>query len=194
MDARERDLRRAAMTVLAAAALWEVGITPVPRVYIESDPGKRLQLLERHRVSWVVGEHLAAAGTAAVPAAFVRVALALPRGRGRTLAGAAAAALAAGAPLFVHDLAVRASDLERFAGRRLPAWTFLTYAWLHVAALGSFAGALWALPGHRKEAAVVGLVAGGTGASLAMTKDAIPAVFYIGEQIAAASLLRRKAS
>ena len=126
-----------------------------------------------------------------MPAAFGQLALALPPGRTKALAGTAAVALAAGAPLFVSRLAVRASDLERFAARRLPGWPFLAYSWLHVLALGSLSGALAGLPHREKEAAVLGLAALGSGIILARTGDIPPFVFYVSEQLAAASLLRR---
>ncbi|WP_259460409.1 hypothetical protein [Pseudarthrobacter phenanthrenivorans] len=167
-------------------------ISPVPGVYLEPDPGRRLAMLRKGRRSWVVGQHVAAAGTAAMPAAFARLALALPAGRPRTLVGTAAVALAAGAPLFISQLAVRASDLERFAERRLPGWAFLSYAWLHVLALGSLSGALAGLPDKEKEAAAVGLAALGSGVVLAKTGDIPPFVFYLAEQLAAASCSARK--
>jgi hypothetical protein len=184
-------VRRPAAAAIASAGVWLIGISPVPGVYLEQDPGLRLEMLRRGKRSWVVGQHIAAAGTAAVPAAFVRVALALPPGRTRAFAGAAAAALAAGAPLFVSQLSFRASDLERFAGRGLPGWPFLAYSWLHVIALGSLSGALASLPNRGREAAAVGLAALGSGAVLARTGDIPPFVFYVSEQLAAASLLRR---
>ncbi|MDQ4489731.1 hypothetical protein RBS60_05910 [Sinomonas sp. ASV486] len=186
-------VRRAAKTAIGAAGVWLIGIAPIPRVYTEPDAAKRLELLKAGRVQWVLGEHLAAAGTAAVPAAFARLALALPAGRAKKLVAVAASALLAGAPLFVSEIATRTSDIEWFAARRGALWPFRTYAWLHVVALGSLAGALWSMRGHRREAAAVGLLATGTGAVLARTGDVVPAVFYLGEQIAAASLLRRKA-
>jgi hypothetical protein len=183
-------VKRPAGVALAAGAVWLAGISPVSRVYLEPDPGRRLAMLRNGRRSWVLGQHVAAAGTAAMPAAFARLALALPAGRTRALAGTAAVALAAGAPLFVSQLAMRAADLEGFAARRFPAWPFLTYAWLHVLALGSLSGALATLPHKEKEAAALGLAALGSGAALAKTGDIPPFVFYLCEQLAAASLLR----
>ncbi|CAN7194679.1 hypothetical protein [Arthrobacter sp. LjRoot14] len=184
-------VRRPAAAALVSAGVWLVGISPVPGVYLEQDSVRRLEMLRRGKRSWVLGQHIAAAGTAAVPAAFARVALALPPGRSRVFAAAAAVALAAGAPLFVSQLAMRASDLERFAAHGLPGWPFLAYSWLHVAALGSLSGALASLPGRGKEATAVGLAALGSGAVLARTGDIPPFVFYVSEQLAAASLLRR---
>ncbi|MBP1137883.1 hypothetical protein JOE31_004115 [Arthrobacter sp. PvP023] len=184
-------VRRPAAAALVSAGVWLVGISPVPGVYLEQDSVRRLEMLRRGKRSWVLGQHIAAAGTAAVPAAFARVALALPPGRSRVFAAAAAVALAAGAPLFVSQLAMRASDLERFAAHGLPGWPFLAYSWLHVAALGSLSGTLASLPGRGKEATAVGLAALGSGAVLARTGDIPPFVFYVSEQLAAASLLRR---
>ena len=184
-------VRRPAVTALVSAGIWLVGVSPLPGVYLEPDPVRRLEMLRRGKRSWVVGQHIAAAGTAAVPAAFARVALALPPGRTRVFAATAAVALAAGAPLFVSQLALRASDPERFASRGLPAWPFLAYSWLHVLALGSLSGALASLPHRGKEAAAVGIAAVGSGAVLARTGDIPPFVFYVSEQLAAGSLLRR---
>lgn len=187
-------VRRASSVAIAACTVWLVGIAPVPRVYTEPDPARRLELLRSGRVAWIVGEHVAAAGTAAVPAAFARIALALPRGRARTFMAFSAAALAAGAPLFVNDLAIRASNFERFAARGLPAWTFRTYAWLHVAALASLASALGNSPDHRRTAAFVGLTAAVSASALARSGDMVPAFFYLAEGAAAASLARRRLS
>ncbi|GAB4100431.1 hypothetical protein [Sinomonas halotolerans] len=191
MSPSENAVGRAAVTAIGAAAVWLVGITPVPRAYTERDPARRLELLRAGRRSWIVGEHLAAAGTAAVPAAFARAALALPAGPARTFTGVAAGALAAGAPFFVWEIAVRTSDIERFAYRRMAGWPFEVYAWLHVAALGSLAGALWTRRRNRREAAAVGAVALGSAVALVRTGDMVPAAFYLAEQVAAASLLRR---
>lgn len=193
MEQRAENQRKAARVAIASTLVWLVGIAPVPRVYTESDPARRLSLLEAGRRSWVIGEHLAGAGTAAVPAAFTRVALALPPGPGRRLAAAGAAALAVGAPFFVWELAVRTSDIERFAYRRMPGWPFAAYAWLQVAAVAALAGSLATMPDHRKDAAAVGAIAAGSAGYLAKTGDVAPFLFYVAEQIAAASLLRRRA-
>ena len=184
-------VRRPAEVALAAGAVWLAGISPVPGVYLEPDAARRLDMLRKGHRWWVAGQHVAAAGTAAMPAAFARLALALPPGRSRALAGTAAVALAAGAPFFVSELAMRASDLERFAARRFPAWPFYAYAWLHVLALGSLSGALATLPHRKKEAAALALASAGCGVVLAKTGDIPPFVFYVAEQFAAGSLLRR---
>jgi hypothetical protein len=183
-------VKRPARVALAAGAVWLAGISPVSRVYLEPDPARRLAMLRKGRTSWVLGQHVAAAGTAAMPAAFARLTLALPAGRTKVLAGTAAVALAAGAPLFVSQLAMRAVDLEGFAARRFPAWPFITYSWLHVLALGSLSGALATLPDKEREAAALGLAAFGSGVVLAKTGDIPPFVFYLCEQFAAVSLLR----
>lgn len=185
-------VRRPAGVALAAGAVWLAGISPVPGVYLEPDAARRLDMLRKGQRWWVAGQHVAAAGTAAMPAAFARLALALPPGRSRALAGTAAVALAAGAPLFVSELAMRASDLERFAARRFPAWPFHAYAWLHVLALGSLSGTLATLPHRKKEAAALALASAGSGVALAKTGDIPPFVFYVAEQFAAGSLLRRE--
>ncbi|QDG61536.1 hypothetical protein [Pseudarthrobacter sp. NIBRBAC000502771] len=184
-------VRRPAGVALAAGAVWLAGISPVPGVYLEPDAARRLEMLRKGQRWWVAGQHVAAAGTAAMPAAFARLALALPPGRSRALAGTAAVALAAGAPFFVSELAMRASDLERFAARRFPAWPFYAYAWLHVLALGSLSGTLATLPHRKKEAAALALASAGCGVALAKTGDIPPFVFYVAEQFAAGSLLRR---
>jgi hypothetical protein len=98
-----------------------------------------------------------------------------PAGKVEVVCRTAAVSLTAGAPLFVFLLALRASDVERFAARRLPGWPFLTYSWLHVLAVGSLSAALAGLPHREKEAAVLALAALGSGVTLAKTGD-IPAV------------------
>ena len=69
-------VRRPAGVAIAATVLWGIGISPVPRVYTEPDPVRRLELLRAGHRAWVIGEHLAAAGTAAGAAAFCRIACA----------------------------------------------------------------------------------------------------------------------
>ena len=184
---------RPATVVAVACAVWLAGVTPVPGAYTEKSPERKLELLEAGRRGWIVGHHLAAAGTAAVPVAYWRLAGTLPEGPARRWGQAAAAVLAAGAPLFVADLAVRASDLERFAQSRLPRWRFPAYAWLHVAGLAALAGAL-AATGRRRASAVVGATAFGSGAVLGATGDVVPAVFYLAELGTALSLRRTGAA
>jgi hypothetical protein len=103
-------------------------------------------MLQRARRAWVAGQFVTAVGTAAVPVGFAGFAEALPDGPPKKLATAAAAALLAGAPLFIADLADRASDLERFAYRRGPAWRFMGYCTLHLVALASLGTALLTMP------------------------------------------------
>lgn len=184
---------RPAAVVLAGVALWCAGISPAQRVYVTQDPALRLEILERSGWRWAAGQHVAAMGTAAVPAAFAAWARSIPPGRARSFAGTAAAALLAGAPLFVWCLADRGSDPERFAYRRGPAWPFASFAWSHVAALAALAGAFAALPSPRRPRTALAL-AGSSAASaavLAATGDIPPFVFYFAEGAAAAVLLRR---
>lgn len=76
-------VRRPAEAAVAAGVVWLAGISPVPGVYLEPDPARRLTMLRKGQRPWVVGQHVAAAGTAAMPAAFAPLALALPAGRAR---------------------------------------------------------------------------------------------------------------
>ncbi|MGX9900068.1 hypothetical protein ACW0JT_09375 [Arthrobacter sp. SA17] len=143
----EYPYRRAGAVIVAATIVWGAGVSPVSRVYITPRAVDRLAMLQRGRRAWVAGQFVTAAGTAAVPIGFAGFAEALPAGPPKKLATAAAAALLAGAPLFVADLADRASDLERFAYRRGPAWRFIGYCTLHVVALASLGTALLTMPG-----------------------------------------------
>lgn len=184
-------LTRPAVVVVTGAVLWGVGISPAQRVYLTQDPAARLAILEKSGWRWVAGQHLAAVGTAVVPAAFAGMAAGLPHGKARKLAGLAAASLLAGAPCFVWCLADRGSDIERFAYRRGASWPFLTYSWLQVAGLTALAGALAALPAPRGAVIAAAVAAPVFGTFLAVTKDIPPFVFYAVEAGAAASLLRR---
>ncbi|MBO1268495.1 hypothetical protein [Arthrobacter cavernae] len=185
-------LNRPAAAVVAGAVLWGVGISPAQRVYLRQDPAARLAILDKSGWRWVAGQHLAAVGTAVVPAAFAGLAAGLPHGKARKLAGLAAASLLAGAPLFVWCLADRASDLERFAHRRGATWPFLAYSWLHVAGLSALAGALACLPAPRAAVIAAAVSVPVFGTVLAINKDIPPFVFYAVEAGVAASLLRRQ--
>ncbi|HYH76256.1 MAG TPA: hypothetical protein VD841_01960, partial [Arthrobacter sp.] len=132
-----RPYRKAGAVIVAASCCWGVGVSFVGMVHATKDPAARLAMLERSRGFWILGQFLAAAGTAAVPVGFARFAQAIRSGPAKTLASGAAAALIVGAPLFVVALADRASDLEKFAYRRGPSWPFLTYSGLHIGALAA---------------------------------------------------------
>ena len=138
--------RRAGAVLVAGTIVWGAGVSPVSRVYITPRAADRLAMLQRGRRAWVAGQFVTAVGTAAVPVGFAGLAEALPSGPPKKLATAAAAALLAGAPLFIADLADRASDLERFAYRRGPAWRFMGYCTLHLVALASLGTALLTMP------------------------------------------------
>lgn len=204
--------RRAGAVIVAATIVWGAGVSPVSRVYITPRAADRLAMLQRGRRAWVAGQFVTAVGTAAVPVGFAGFADTLPAGPPKKLATAAAAALLAGAPLFVADLADRASDLERFAYQRGPAWRFMGYCTLHLVALASLGTALLTMPApdgaaasgaardvpassiSAKSTAVPGdrarrwigvatlLSAPAFAAILAAKKDIPPAVFYVMEQ------------
>ncbi|MFK0009578.1 hypothetical protein ACIQTZ_21250 [Paenarthrobacter sp. NPDC090520] len=181
--------RRAGAVIVAGSVVWLVGISPVPQVYTTQDPAERLRLLMRGERGWIMGHHLAAAGTAAVPMGFAAFARALPGGTAKTFARASAAALLAGAPLFVYSLSRRASDLERFAYRRGSNAPFLGYSWLHIAGLGALGAGLLRSPAKRW----VGLTASGAasvfGIILLTAKDIPPFVFYLTEGLVGVFLI-----
>ena len=176
--------RRAGAVIAASAFVWEVGVSPAPRVYTTADAAERLAILQRARRAWVAGQFLTAAGTAAVPAGFAGFAGALPPGVSKKLTTTAAAALLAGAPLFIAAVADRASDVERFAYRRGPGWPFLGYCGLHLVALSSLGAALLKMPAKRWIGAGVLLSAPIFASILVAKKDIPPFVFYLVEQAA----------
>jgi hypothetical protein len=159
-------------------------------------------MLQRSRRAWVAGQFGTAVGTAVVPLGFAGFAEALPAGPPRKLATAAAGALLAGAPLFIADLADRASDLEGFAYQRGPRWRFVGYCILHMAALASLGTALLKMPAPSSPASSLSapntpapsdrarrwlgaatlLSAPAFAAILAAKKDIVPFVFYVMEQ------------
>jgi hypothetical protein len=159
-------------------------------VHATKDPAARLAMLERSRGPWVAGQFLAAAGTAALPVGFARFAQAVRPGPAKNLASGAAAALLAGAPLFVAALAERASNLEKFAYRRGPSWPFLTYAGLHIGALGALGAGLLLSPLKPWSGITAAASAPVFGVILAGTKDIPPFVFYLVETAVGAQLMR----
>lgn len=194
---------RAGAVSTAAGVCWLLGIAMVGNVHATKSAEQRLAMLERHRGLWTLGQFLAAAGTAAAPLGFVRLARRLRQEAGNAgsetgparagqLATVAAAALLAGSPLFVWALAVRAADIEKFAYRRGTAWPFLAYASLQTCGVGLLGAALQASP-----------LKGGTGLSAAASapvfagillryKDIPPFVFYLMQIAVGVKLLRFK--
>jgi hypothetical protein len=181
--------RRAGAVIVAGTVVWFVGISPVSRVYVTPDAAERLRMLKAGQRGWVVGQHLAAAGTAAVPVGFAAFARGVPGGRAKRWAVAAAAALLAGAPLFVSSLSRRASDLERFAYGRGSNAPFLAYSGLHVLALAALGGSLLSLPTKRWIGVTAAASAPIYGAILVAKKDIPPFVFYLVEGLAGAYLM-----
>jgi hypothetical protein len=185
-----RPYRKAGAVIVAASCCWGFGISFVGMVHATKDPAERLAMLERSRGSWILGQFLAAAGTAAVPVGFARFAQAIKPGPTKTLASGAAAALVAGAPLFVVALADRASDLEKFAYRRGPSWPFLTYSGLHIGALAALGAGILLSPLKPWTGITAAASAPAFGAILAGTKDIPPFVFYLVEAAVGAQLMR----
>ncbi len=70
--------RRAGAVIVAGTVVWFVGISPVSRVYITPDDAERLRMLTAGQRGWIVGQHLTAVGTVAVPVGFAAFARALP--------------------------------------------------------------------------------------------------------------------
>ncbi|MEJ1114058.1 hypothetical protein WBN73_08170 [Paenarthrobacter sp. CCNWLY172] len=198
--------RRAGAVIVAGTVVWFVGISPVSRVYITPDDAERLRMLTSGRRGWIVGQHLTAMGTVAVPVGFAAFARAVPgkdavpgthsvpdtgasRGKAKKWAFAAAAALLAGAPFFVSSLARRASDLEGFAYRRGSNAPFLAYSGLHVVALAALGGSLLSLPTKRWIGVTASVSAPIYGAILVAKKDIPPFCFYLVEGLTGAYLM-----
>ncbi|TVU63926.1 hypothetical protein FQP90_07995 [Paenarthrobacter nitroguajacolicus] len=189
--------RRAGAVIVAGTVVWFVGISPVSRVYITPDAAERLRMLQAGQRGWVVGQHLTAAGTVAVPVGFAAYASAVQgtdasHRQGKKWAVAAAAALLAGAPPFVYSLTRRASDLERFADRRGSNAPFLLYSGLHVVALAALGGSLLTLPAKRWIGITAAASAPVYGAILVAKKDIPPFCFYLVEGLTGAYLMTWK--
>ncbi|MFJ6537631.1 hypothetical protein ACIQH5_15535 [Paenarthrobacter sp. NPDC091711] len=197
--------RRAGAVIVAGTVVWFVGISPVSRVYITPDDAERLRMLTAGQRGWIVGQHLTAVGTVAVPVGFAAFAQAVQengavtdggsvpdnasRGKAKKWAFAAAAALLAGAPFFVSSLARRAADIEGFAYRRGSNAPFLAYSGLHVVALAALGGSLLSLPTKRWIAITAAASAPAYGAILVAKKDIPPLFFYLVEGTIGAYLM-----
>ncbi|WP_458108407.1 hypothetical protein M1D51_02545 [Arthrobacter sp. R3-55] len=198
--------RRAGAVIVAGTVVWLVGISPVSRVYMTPDDAERLRMLTSGRHGWIVGQHLTAVGTVAVPVGFAAFARAVPdknavpdrdavpghnapRGNAKRWAFAAAAALLAGAPFFVPSLARRAADIEGFAYRHGSNAPFLAYSGLHVVALAALGGSLLSLPTKRWIGVTAAASAPIYGAILVAKKDIPPFCFYLVEGLTGAYLM-----
>jgi hypothetical protein len=188
--------RRAGAVVTAASLCWGVGISMVGNVHATKDAAARLAMLERHRGLWILGQFLAAAGTAATPVGFARFARQLRSepasysGAGRDLAAASAVAMLAGSPLFVAALADRAAHIRKFAYREGASWPFLSYAGLQTAGIGALGAALLLSPLKGPAALASAVSAPLFGAILLRYKDLPPFVFYMLELAVGIKLLR----
>lgn len=188
--------RKAGAVITAACTCWFAGISMVGNVHAVKDAATRLDMLERDRRFWVLGQILAAAGTAAAPAGFARFAAQLRSApasdahAGKDLAALSAAAMLAGSPLFVAALASRAADIRRFAYREGPGWPFLSYAGLQTAGVGAAGAALLLTP--LKGPAAVASVASVPlfTAILSRYRDIPPFVFYLLELAVGVKLMR----
>lgn len=194
---------RAGAVSTAASACWLLGIAMVGNVHATRSAEQRLAMLERHRGLWTLGQFLAAAGTAAAPMGFLRLATQLRQAhqtagpapepaQGKNLMAAGAAALLAGSPLFVWDLAVRAADIEKFAYRRGAAWPFLAYAGLQTCGIGLLGAALQSSPLKGRTALGAAASAPLFAGILLRYKDIPPFVFYLVETALGVKLLRFK--
>lgn len=194
--AQLKPYRRAGAVITAACICWGVGISMVGNVHTVRDADTRLQLLERHRRLWILGQFLAATGTAAAPVGFIRLAQQFQSrpaevpSKARNLTIVAAGALSAGSPLFIVALADRAADIRRFAFREGASWPFLTYAGLQTAGVGVLGAAL-------QLSAFKGAVAASSVASapffaaiLLRYKDIPPFVFYLLQLAVGIKLMR----
>lgn len=192
---------RAGAVSIAASVCWLLGIAMVGNVHSTRSAEERLAMLLRHRGLWTLGQFLAAAGTAAAPMGFLRLARQLRRevqdpdstpepAEATNFAALAAAALLAGSPLFVWALAVRAADIGKFAYRQGSAWPFLAYASLQTCGVGLLGAALQssALRGRTalSAAASAPLFAG----ILLRYRDIPPFVFYLVQIAVGVKLLR----
>ncbi|GAB5078895.1 hypothetical protein [Arthrobacter sp. AD-310] len=188
--------RRAGAVITAACTCWFLGISMLGNIHTVTDAATRLEMLGRHRRLWILGQFLAATGTAAAPVGFIRLAQQFQSrpaevpGKASHLAVVAAGALSAGSPLFIVALADRAAHLRRFAFREGASWPFLTYAGLQTAGVGALGAAL-------QLSAFKGAVAASSVAStplfatiLVRSKDIPPFVFYLLQLAVGIKLLR----
>lgn len=181
--AQLRPYRRAGAVVTAACATWGVGISMVGTVHAVKDAATRLDMLERHRRLWVLGQFLASAGTAAAPVGFARFARQFgttPHSRAsKVLAAASVTAMVAGSPLFITALADRAAHIRRFAYREGASWPFLTYAGLQTTGVGLLGAALQ-LSAMKGPAAISSAASAPLFAAILVRyKDIPPFVFYL---------------
>lgn len=195
-----RPYRRAGAVITAACVCWGVGISLVGSVHTVKDSATRLELLEKHERLWVLGQFLAAAGTAAAPVGFVRLAqqfrsspAAVPEVT-RNLATVAAGMLSAGSPLFTVALADRAAHIRKFAFREGANWPFLTYAGLQTAGVGTLGAALQSSPLKGPAAFSSAASAPLFAAILVHYKDIPPFIFYLLELAVGIKLIRYEAT
>ena len=188
--------RRAGAVATGGSLCWAIGISMVGNVHATKDAAARLEMLERHRRLWILGQFLAAAGTAATPMGFARFARQLgtepgPSSKaGRKLAAVSAAAMLAGGPLFIAALADRAAHLRKFAYREGASWPFLSYAGLQTAGIGALGAALLVSPVKGPAAVGSAVSAPLFAAILLRYKDIPPFVFYLLELAVGIRLLR----
>lgn len=126
-----------ALIVAGSAVFFAGAQLGVPRVFMERDPDRRLDILEANRGRWRAAQPLYALGPLIVSVAVGLLASASASTGARTAFWLAATALLLGSLAWTWSVYQRAVRIADFARGRLPGWPFAAYVLLTVAGLAA---------------------------------------------------------
>lgn len=207
------DVTVAAAVMMAGSGTFLVGaFMPISRVYVESDPQRKLAILLADPGQWSVQQILMGAGAVALPAGVAMLARHWDTGiepdrrepaAGERLAQGAALAFTAGAGLLVVHLKARYGDPEAFALGQVPGWPFYGYTGLSLAGMAALGAGLLARPRPHADSGALQardpswpgwLNLSGAGvfaAGLVATGDLPPLLIYAVELVTGGALIRQ---
>ena len=166
--------------VLAGSVVFLTGAAiGVPRVFTESDPARRLELLESHRSTWRAAQPLYAIGPLVAAVGVGWLGAAVGAAAGRSWLWLAAVLLFVGALCWAWSVSLRFRFVREFALGELPWWPYASYVWLTLAGLAALGIGLLAAS---RPSWTGWLTLGATAAYLAWwmrVRDLPPFVFYV---------------
>ncbi len=173
------------LLIAGSRSFWIGAGLPPRRVYVETDPQKRAQLITNHRSNWVVGHLLLLAGVVIVAVGLGVFTNTVETANARPLAIVGLVAIALGSIVWAY-IVVRfrlAMPPEEYVRTTAGAWTFPTYTVLTLGALILY-GIVLFMTGFPTW---LGITTVGLNSLILIAfiiqKDSIPALFYVATLI-----------
>jgi hypothetical protein len=174
-------IQRAAGVVLIIGSIIFIiaAFGPDSRVFVEPDPARKLEIMEKGRTQWTISQVLFGLGASVTAIGLGLAAYLLRRSPAAPLAWLGFVAVAVGAILWDWHVLKRALDPAAFAHGTLPLWQFTAYTLLTVAGLAAF-GVVYLRVGFPAWLGVVTVAGAAVLFVLFLVfKDMPPFVYYI---------------